>query len=304
MTVFTTTCSATARASEFSSILFLTNDETFRRRSTTKRLHHIPRMHFHRRMRAKRETKNIMSTTAMTLRRTEPQCSPLEQEEKERRKSRRSFIATTNGGAPCALEAKSPSTTRHDEDFAEKEAKSSLASETTRRLRKSRRSIVLLQVTSSMAALMSETISEEKKAFALASSSPEDVPKDYAEKLRSACELLLQSIEFERAHPSASVSERFAAADPAKRAVKEYIQTWQGRPETRDLETSAITGEVLRELARYYKKNGSQVALDAAVRDDVVAPKLHEVLNMLPAKAPTLAERVLGISTNSYEAAN
>jgi len=253
-------------------------------------------------MRAKRETQNIMSTTAMTLRRTEPQCSPLEQEEKERRKSRRSFIATTNGGAPCALEAKSPSTTRHDEDFAEKEAKSSLASETTRRLRKSRRSIVLLQVTSSMAALMSETISEEKKA--LASSSPEDVPKDYAEKLRSACELLLQSIEFERAHPSASVSERFAAADPAKRAVKEYIQTWQGRPETRDLETSAITGEVLRELARYYKKNGSQVALDAAVRDDVVAPKLHEVLNMLPAKAPTLAERVLGISTNSYEAAN
>ena len=62
------------------------------------------------------------------------------------------------------------------------------------------------------------------------------------EKLRSACELLLKSIEFERAHPSASVSERFAAADPAKQAVKEYIQTWQGRPETRDLETSVITG--------------------------------------------------------------
>jgi len=152
-----------------------------------------------------------------------------------------------------------------------------------------------------MAALMSN-ISEEK-VFA-ASSSPEDVPKEYAEKLRSACELLLKSIEFERAHPSASVSERFAAADPAKQAVKEYIQTWQGRPETRDLETSVITGEVLRELARYYKKNGSQVALDAELRDDVVVPKLNEVLNMLPAKAPTLAERVLGISTNSSNKAN
>ena len=152
-----------------------------------------------------------------------------------------------------------------------------------------------------MAALMSN-ISEEK-VFA-ASSSPENVPKEYAEKLRSACELLLKSIEFERAHPSASVSERFAAADPAKQAVKEYIQTWQGRPETRDLETSVITGEVLRELARYYKKNGSQVALDAELRDDVVVPKLNEVLNMLPAKAPTLAERVLGISTNSSTKAN
>jgi len=77
--------------------------------------------------------------------------------------------------------------------------------------------------------------------------------------------------------------------------VKDYIQTWQGRAETRDLETSAITGEVLRELARYYKKNGSQVALDVDLRDDVIS-KLTEVLNMLPAKAPTLAERVLGIS--------
>ena len=152
-----------------------------------------------------------------------------------------------------------------------------------------------------MAALMSNIA--EEKVFA-ASSSPEDVPKEYAEKLRSACELLLKSIEFERAHPSASVSERFAAADPAKQAVKEYIQTWQGRPETRDLETSVITGEVLRELARYYKKNGSQVALDAELRDDVVVPKLNEVLNMLPAKAPTLAERVLGISTNSSNKAN
>ena len=294
MTVCTTVYSATARTSEFSSFSFFnTKDDTFRRSSKTKHHHHIQQKHFHQRMSAKKKKK--LSTTAMTLRRTE--------EEKERRKSRFSFTTTTNNGSFCALEAKSPSTTRHDEDFAEKEAKSSLASETTRRLRKSRRSIVLLQVTSSMAALMSEAISEEKKAFALASSSPEDVPKDYAEKLRSACELLLKSIEFERAHPSASVSERFAAADPAKQAVKEYIQTWQGRPETRDLETSAITGEVLRELARYYKKNGSQVALDAQLRDDVVVPKLNEVLNMLPAKAPTLAERVLGIS-NSSKAAN
>ncbi|CAL6431983.1 unnamed protein product [Bathycoccus prasinos] len=200
------------------------------------------------------------------------------------------------------LEAKSDSTTRNDEDSSA-EAKSCFVSENTRGrcLRKRRRSIVLLQITSSMAALMSN-ISEEK-VFA-ASSSPEDVPKEYAEKLRSACELLLKSIEYERAHPSASVSERFAAADPAKQAVKEYIQTWQGRPETRDLETSVITGEVLRELARYYKKNGSQVALDAELRDDVVVPKLNEVLNMLPAKAPTLAERVLGISTNSSNKAN
>jgi len=298
MTVCTTVYSATARTSEYSSFSFFNDkdDALRRRRSKTKHHHHIQQKH-QERMSAKKKKK--LSTTAMTSRRTGHQFSPLE-EEKEIGKSRCYFITTTN--CPSALEAKSHSTTRNDEDSSA-EAKSCFVSENTRGrcLRKRRRSIVLLQVTSSMAALMSN-ISEEK-VFA-ASSSPEDVPKEYAEKLRSACELLLKSIEYERAHPSASVSERFAAADPAKQAVKEYIQTWQGRPETRDLETSVITGEVLRELARYYKKNGSQVALDAELRDDVVVPKLNEVLNMLPAKAPTLAERVLGISTNSSNKAN
>jgi len=298
MTVCTTVYSATARTSEFSSFSFFNDkdDALRRRRSKTKHHHHIQQKH-QERMSAKKKKK--LSTTAMTSRRTGHQFSPLE-EEKEIGKSRCYFITTTN--CPSALEAKSHSTTRNDEDSSA-EAKSCFVSENTRGrcLRKRRRSIVLLQITSSMAALMSN-ISEEK-VFA-ASSSPEDVPKEYAEKLRSACELLLKSIEYERAHPSASVSERFAAADPAKQAVKEYIQTWQGRPETRDLETSVITGEVLRELARYYKKNGSQVALDAELRDDVVVPKLNEVLNMLPAKAPTLAERVLGISTNSSNKAN
>lgn len=296
MTLCTTVYSATARTSEFSSFsFFTTKDDTFRRRrSKTKHHHHIQQKH-QERMSAKKKKKN-MSTTAMTSRTTE--------EKKERRKSC-SLPTTTRrkgDGSFCALEAKSHSTTRNDEDSAEAHEGLVCAENTRGRfLRKRRRSIVLLQVTSSMAALMSN-ISEEK-VFA-ASSSPENVPKEYAEKLRSACELLLKSIEFERAHPSASVSERFAAADPAKQAVKEYIQTWQGRPETRDLETSVITGEVLRELARYYKKNGSQVALDAELRDDVVVPKLNEVLNMLPAKAPTLAERVLGISTNSSTKAN
>lgn len=296
MTLCTTVYSATARTSEFSSFsFFTTKDDTFRRRrSKTKHHHHIQQKH-QERTSAKKKKKN-MSTTAMTSRTTE--------EEKERRKSC-SLPTTTRrkgDGSFCALEAKSHSTTRNDEDSAEAHEGLVCAENTRGRcLRKRRRSIVLLQVTSSMAALMSN-ISEEK-VFA-ASSSPENVPKEYAEKLRSACELLLKSIEFERAHPSASVSERFAAADPAKQAVKEYIQTWQGRPETRDLETSVITGEVLRELARYYKKNGSQVALDAELRDDVVVPKLNEVLNMLPAKAPTLAERVLGISTNSSTKAN
>ena len=298
MTVCTTVYSATARTSEFSSFSFFNDkdDALRRRRSKTKHHQHIQQKH-QERMSAKKKKK--LSTTAMTSRRTGHQFSPLE-EEKEIGKSRCYFITTTN--CPSALEAKSHSTTRNDEDSSA-EAKSCFVSENTRGrcLRKRRRSIVLLQITSSMAALMSN-ISEEK-VFA-ASSSPEDVPKEYAEKLRSACELLLKSIEYERAHPSASVSERFAAADPAKQAVKEYIQTWQGRPETRDLETSVITGEVLRELARYYKKNGSQVALDAELRDDVVVPKLNEVLNMLPAKAPTLAERVLGISTNSSNKAN
>jgi hypothetical protein len=298
MTVCTTVYSATARTSEYSSFSFFNDkdDALRRRRSKTKHHHHIQQKH-QERMSAKKKKK--LSTTAMTSRRTGHQFSPLE-EEKEIGKSRCYFITTTN--CPSALEAKSHSTTRNDEDSSA-EAKSCFVSENTRGrcLRKRRRSIVLLQITSSMAALMSN-ISEEK-VFA-ASSSPEDVPKEYAEKLRSACELLLKSIEYERAHPSASVSERFAAADPAKQAVKEYIQTWQGRPETRDLETSVITGEVLRELARYYKKNGSQVALDAELRDDVVVPKLNEVLNMLPAKAPTLAERVLGISTNSSNKAN
>ena len=298
MTVCTTVYSATARTSEFSSFSFFnTKDDTFRRSSSKAKHHHHIQQKHQERMSAKKKKK--LSTTAMTSRRTGHQFSPLE-EEKEIGKSRRSFITTTN--CPSVLEAKSVSTTRNDEDSSA-EAKSCFVSENTRGrcLRKRRRSIVLLQITSSMAALMSN-ISEEK-VFA-ASSSPEDVPKEYAEKLRSACELLLKSIEYERAHPSASVSERFAAADPAKQAVKEYIQTWQGRPETRDLETSVITGEVLRELARYYKKNGSQVALDAELRDDVVVPKLNEVLNMLPAKAPTLAERVLGISTNSSNKAN
>ena len=298
MTVCTTVYSATARTSEFSSFSFFNDkdDALRRRRSKTKHHQHIQQKH-QERMSAKKKKK--LSTTAMTSRRTGHQFSPLE-EEKEIGKSRCYFITTTN--CPSALEAKSHSTTRNDEDSSA-EAKSCFVSENTRGrcLRKRRRSIVLLQITSSMAALMSN-ISEEK-VYA-ASSSPEDVPKEYAEKLRSACELLLKSIEYERAHPSASVSERFAAADPAKQAVKEYIQTWQGRPETRDLETSVITGEVLRELARYYKKNGSQVALDAELRDDVVVPKLNEVLNMLPAKAPTLAERVLGISTNSSNKAN
>ena len=298
MTVCTTVYSATARTSEFSSFSFFnTKDDTFRRSSSKAKHHHHIQQKHQERMSAKKKKK--LSTTAMTSRRTGHQFSPLE-EEKEIGKSRCYFITTTN--CPSALEAKSHSTTRNDEDSSA-EAKSCFVSENTRGrcLRKRRRSIVLLQITSSMAALMSN-ISEEK-VFA-ASSSPEDVPKEYAEKLRSACELLLKSIEYERAHPSASVSERFAAADPAKQAVKEYIQTWQGRPETRDLETSVITGEVLRELARYYKKNGSQVALDAELRDDVVVPKLNEVLNMLPAKAPTLAERVLGISTNSSNKAN
>ena len=298
MPVCTTVYSATARTSEYSSFSFFNDkdDALRRRRSKTKHHQHIQQKH-QERMSAKKKKK--LSTTAMTSRRTGHQFSPLE-EEKEIGKSRCYFITTTN--CPSALEAKSHSTTRNDEDSSA-EAKSCFVSENTRGrcLRKRRRSIVLLQITSSMAALMSN-ISEEK-VFA-ASSSPEDVPKEYAEKLRSACELLLKSIEYERAHPSASVSERFAAADPAKQAVKEYIQTWQGRPETRDLETSVITGEVLRELARYYKKNGSQVALDAELRDDVVVPKLNEVLNMLPAKAPTLAERVLGISTNSSNKAN
>ena len=300
MTVCTTVYSATARTSEFSSFSFFNDkDDALRRRSKTKHHHHIQQKH-QERMSAKKKKK--LSTTAMTSRRTGHQFSPLE-EEKKRGKSRCSFITPTN--CPSVLEAKSDSTTRNDEDSAEAHEGLVCAENTRGCLRKRRRSIVLLQVTSSMAALMSNTISEEKnKVFAFASSSPEDVPKEYAEKLRSACELLLKSIEFERAHPSASVSERFAAADPAKQAVKEYIQTWQGRPETRDLETSAITGEVLRELARYYKKNGSQVALDAELRDDVVVPKLNEVLNMLPAKAPTLAERVLGISTNSSNKAN
>lgn len=297
MPVCTTVYSATARTSEFSSFSFFnTKDDTFRRSSSKAKHHHHIQQKHKERMSAKKKKK--LSTTAMTSRRTGHQFSPLE-EEKERGKSRRSFITTTN--CPSVLEAKSDSTTRNDEDSAEAHEGLVCAENTRGCLRKRRRSIVLLQVTSSMAALMSN-ISEEK-VFA-ASSSPEDVPKEYAEKLRSACELLLKSIEFERAHPSASVSERFAAADPAKQAVKEYIQTWQGRPETRDLETSVITGEVLRELARYYKKNGSQVALDAELRDDVVVPKLNEVLNMLPAKAPTLAERVLGISTNSSNKAN
>ena len=296
MTVCTTVYSATARTSEFSSFSFFNDkdDALRRRRSKTKHHHHIQQKHFQR-MSAKKKKKKL-STTAMTSRTTE--------EGKERRKS--CSLPTTRRrkgfGSFRALEAKSHSTTRNDEDSAEAHEGLVCAENTRGRcLRKRRRSIVLLQVTSSMAALMSN-ISEEK-VFA-ASSSPEDVPKEYAEKLRSACELLLKSIEYERAHPSASVSERFAAADPAKQAVKEYIQTWQGRPETRDLETSVITGEVLRELARYYKKNGSQVALDAELRDDVVVPKLNEVLNMLPAKAPTLAERVLGISTNSSNKAN
>ena len=296
MTVCTTVYSATARTSEFSSFSFFNDkdDALRRRRSKTKHHHHIQQKHFQR-MSAKKKKKKL-STTAMTSRTTE--------EGKERRKS--CSLPTTRRrkgfGSFRALEAKSHSTTRNDEDSAEAHEGLVCAENTRGRcLRKRRRSIVLLQVTSSMAALMSN-ISEEK-VFA-ASSSPEDVPKEYAEKLRSACELLLKSIEFERAHPSASVSERFAAADPAKQAVKEYIQTWQGRPETRDLETSVITGEVLRELARYYKKNGSQVALDAELRDDVVVPKLNEVLNMLPAKAPTLAERVLGISTHSSNKAN
>lgn len=296
MTVCTTVYSATARTSEFSSFSFFNDkdDALRRRRSKTKHHHHIQQKHFQR-MSAKKKKKKL-STTAMTSRTTE--------EGKERRKS--CSLPTTRRrkgfGSFRALEAKSHSTTRNDEDSAEAHEGLVCAENTRGRcLRKRRRSIVLLQITSSMAALMSN-ISEEK-VFA-ASSSPEDVPKEYAEKLRSACELLLKSIEYERAHPSASVSERFAAADPAKQAVKEYIQTWQGRPETRDLETSVITGEVLRELARYYKKNGSQVALDAELRDDVVVPKLNEVLNMLPAKAPTLAERVLGISTNSSNKAN
>ena len=164
-----------------------------------------------------------------------------------------------------------------------------------------RRSFFLQSTSTTLAVLASLTVfssgaATAEKAFAASSSDlATTLPKDYTEKLRLACELLLKSVEFERDHPSASVSERFAAADPAKQAVKDYIQTWQGRPETRDLETSAITGEVLRELARYYKKNGSQVALDVDLRDDVIS-KLTEVLNMLPAKAPTLAERVLGIS--------
>ena len=122
------------------------------------------------------------------------------------------------------------------------------------------------------------------------------LPKDYTDKLRLACETVTK-IGRIRTRPSVrrpSPGNAYAA-DPAKQAVKDYIQTWQGRPETKDLETSTITGEVLRELARYYKKNGSQVALDVELRDDVIT-KLTEVLNMLPAREPTLAERVLGIS--------
>jgi hypothetical protein len=120
------------------------------------------------------------------------------------------------------------------------------------------------------------------------------LPKDYAEKLRQACEALLKSVEFERDHPNATTSERFAAADPAKQAVKEYIQTWQGRAETRDLETSAITSEFLRELASYYKKNCSQVALMPELRDDVIE-KLNDVLSRLPAKPKSLADRILNL---------
>jgi len=194
----------------------------------------------------------------------------------------------------------------NDDGFAtrrERNACSSSSSSSSSRVSVSsfnRRSF-FLQSTSTLAVLASLTVfssgaTTPEKAFAASTSDlATTLPKDYTEKLRLACELLLKSVEFERDHPSASVSERFAAADPAKQAVKDYIQTWQGRPETRDLETSAITGEVLRELARYYKKNGSQVALDVYLRDDVIS-KLTEVLNMLPAKAPTLAERVLGIS--------
>jgi len=155
----------------------------------------------------------------------------------------------------------------------------------------SRRSVVLQTIGAAAALMVSSGIATDAFAADMATS----LPKDYTDKLRVACEKLLKSVEFERDHPSASVSERFAAADPAKQAVKDYIQTWQGRPETKDLETSMITGEVLRELARYYKKNGSQVALDVELRDDVIT-KLTEVLNMLPAREPTLAERVLGIS--------
>ena len=154
----------------------------------------------------------------------------------------------------------------------------------------SRRSVVL-QTIGAVALMVSSGIATDAFAADMTTS----LPKDYTDKLRLACEQLLKSVEFERDHPSASVSERFAAADPAKQTVKDYIQTWQGRPETKDLETSTITGEVLRELARYYKKNGSQVALDVELRDDVIT-KLTEVLNMLPAREPTLAERVLGIS--------
>ena len=76
--------------------------------------------------------------------------------------------------------------------------------------------------------------------------------------------------------------------------MKEYIQTWQGRAETRDLETSAITSEVLRELASYYKKNGSQVALMPELRDDVIE-KLNDVLSRLPAKPKSLADRILNL---------
>ena len=155
----------------------------------------------------------------------------------------------------------------------------------------SRRSVVLQTIGACVALMVSSGIATDAFAADMATS----LPKDYTDKLRLACEQLLKSVEFERDHPSASISERFAAADPAKQAVKDYIQTWQGRPETKDLETSMITGEVLRELARYYKKNGSQVALDVELRDDVIT-KLTEVLNMLPAREPTLAERVLGIS--------
>ena len=120
----------------------------------------------------------------------------------------------------------------------------------------SRRSVVLQTIGACVALMVSSGIATDAFAADMATS----LPKDYTDKLRLACEQLLNG-RIERDHPSASISERFAAADPAKQAVKDYIQTWQGRPETKDLETSTITGEVLRELARYYyKKNCSQVA--------------------------------------------
>ena len=119
----------------------------------------------------------------------------------------------------------------------------------------------------------------------------EDVPERYARLARDVVDALRTSLEHEAVDVSASASERFKYAEPAKKAVKAYL-SYEGSAGARESASYADIAEALRELSAFYKRNGATTPLTEETRTKILT-LLTEASASLPPPEPSLMDKVL-----------